>query len=88
QEKDIITDAYKIALAKQDIALGIIESTREVLIEESPKKYSKEKIADIVFQKVKEIPNKEITNYLKADKKDQVKIRLKIEKKILCWFKP
>jgi galactose-1-phosphate uridylyltransferase len=83
QEKDIVIDAYKIALIKQDIALGIVDTILEVMQMESNTKLSKEKIADKVFQEIKEISNEEIERYIKSNLKDKPKIKLKIEKRII-----
>jgi translation elongation factor EF-1beta len=83
QEKSIVNTAYKIAIAKQDIALGVVDTLLEVFKKESPQTFSKEKVADLVFQKVKEVPNADIEQYLNASKSEQYKIRLKIEKRIV-----
>lgn len=86
-EKKIVTDAYKIALAKQDIALGLIDVIKEIIKKESPKEFSNERIADLVFKKVKEIPNEKIQEYLKSNKEKKYIIRLKIEKEIMSKIK-
>jgi hypothetical protein len=83
QEKKIVTTAYEIALAKQDIALGLIDAISEVFKRDSPRKFSKEEIADLIFQKVKELTNNEVMQYLNAGKQEKYKLRLKIEKKVM-----
>jgi len=83
QEKEIVIDAYKIALIKQDIALNIVDAIDEIMQIESNTRMSKEKIADKVFQEIKEIPNEEIERYIKGSLKEKPEIKLKIEKKII-----
>lgn len=83
EEKKIVTDAYAIALEKQDIALSIVETMKTVFDREAPRKISKEEIADKVFKEIKNVTNEEITEYMNADKKEQPKLRLKIEKNII-----
>ena len=83
KEKEIVVDAYKITLAKQDIALGLVESVKETFKGTSNKKINNEEIADLLFEKIKEIPNKEIMQYLQSEETKRVKLRLKIEKRII-----
>jgi len=86
-EKKIIKDSYKIALAKQDIALNVIESICKVFEQESPRKFSKEEIADRVFQEIKKIPNEKIQKYIGAKLEDKPKLKLKIEKQVIRKIK-
>jgi hypothetical protein len=87
KEGKIVSDAYKIAIVKQDIALGLIESIKEILSKGSPIKFSDEQIADKIFEKVKKIPNKDIQIYIQADKRKKKDLRLKIEKRLIKDFK-
>lgn len=82
-KKKIVIDGYKIALAKQDIALGLVDSITKVLERESPSQYTKEKIADLLFVNIQNLDNKIIEDYLKAPDKEKYKIRLKIEKSVI-----
>jgi hypothetical protein len=83
EEKKIVSTAYKIALVKQDIALNVTEALLKVFDQESPKKFSKEEIANRVFEEAKKIPNKEVEKYVAAPIEEKINIRLRLEKKII-----
>ncbi|MBM3234423.1 hypothetical protein FJZ19_05010 [Candidatus Pacearchaeota archaeon] len=87
KENKIVTTAYEIALIKQDIALGVVDAISEIIKQESNTKMSKEEIADKVFDAIKDIPNGEIEEYIKAKIKEKPKLKLKIEKKIISKIK-
>lgn len=82
-EGEILTQSYKIALIKQDIALNLIDVIKEIIEREHVVKIPKEKIADMVFNELKNIPNSEIEKYMGADLQNKPKIKLKIERRVL-----
>ena len=81
-EKKLIIDSYRIALAKQDMALELIDIILQEAEKEAPRKLSKTEVAELVFLHAKGIPNKDIEGYLKAPETTKRGIRLAIQKVI------
>lgn len=82
-EKQIMDKSLKIALLKQDLSLQVLNELTKDIKNKTTKKINKNKIANELFNIVKNQDNEIYWKLVKANKRDKIKIRKKIRNDVL-----